>query len=307
MKRVAILASVYLGLSIVGGAVFAERVVHRPVRQPITNADRAAAADMARALGASLESVSVSGDDGAALRGWLFTPNRPNTHSVLLLHGITSNRAAMTDAARMFLEAGYRTLTVDLRAHGDSDGEFGVSGPREADDARRWIAWLRNGRSDGCLYAFGSSLGAGLVVQAADAPGLCAVVGVSVFASLRETVFDRIGERLHTGPWAGRTLLRPGVELGFAYARFRYGLDLAAASAADAAAGAGAPILLIHGTDDDNTPVRHAERIHAVNPARVSLWLVPGATHENLGQTGGSDYSTRIIGFFENHRSARSQ
>ena len=305
MKRLAILAAVYVGLSIVGGAVFAERAVHKAVRQPITATDRAVAADLARTLGAGLESVSVSADDGAALRGWLFTPGRPNTHSVLLLHGIASNRAAMTGTARLFLEAGYRTLAVDLRAHGDSDGEFGVSGPREADDVRRWIAWLGNGRSHGCVYAFGSSLGAGLAVQAADAPGLCAVVAVSVFASMRETVFDRIGEQLHTGPWAGRTLLRPGVEFGLVYVHFRYGLDLAAASAADAAAGPGAPILLIHGTDDDNTPVRHAQSIHGVNPARVSLWLVPGATHQNVGQVGGSAYSMRILDFLANHRSAR--
>jgi fermentation-respiration switch protein FrsA (DUF1100 family) len=129
-------------------------------------------------------------------------------------------------------------------------------------------------------------------------------VAVSVFASLRETVFDRIGERLHTGPWAGRTLLRPGVEFGMVYARFRYGLDLAAASAAKAAEGAGAPILLIHGGDDDNTPVRHAQRIHAVNPARVSLWLVPGATHQNVGQVAGSAYFVRVLDFLANHRSA---
>jgi pimeloyl-ACP methyl ester carboxylesterase len=305
MKRLALVAAAYLVLSIVGGVVFAERTVHRATRLPITASDRAKAADLAGSLGAGLETVSLSADDGAALQGWLFTPSRPNTHSVLLLHGITSNRAAMTDAARLFLEAGYHTLAVDLRAHGDSDGEFGITGTREVDDARRWIAWLRSGRPDGCVYVFGGSLGAGLAVQAADAPGLCAVVAVSVFASLRETAFDRIGEQLHTGSWLGRTFLRPGVEFGFVYAYFRYGLDLAAASAATAAAGPGAPILLIHGTDDDNTPVRHAQSIHAVNPGRISLWLVRGATHQNLSQVAGAAYSDRILRFLESHRSTR--
>jgi pimeloyl-ACP methyl ester carboxylesterase len=304
MKRLAIVAAVYVVLCLAGGVAVAERAVHRAVRQPITVTDRAAAADLARTLGAGLESVSLSAGDGAALRGWLFSPSRPNTHSVLLLHGITSNRAAMIGAARLFLAAGYRALAVDLRAHGDSDGEFGVSGLLEADDARRWIAWLRNGRPDACAYAFGISLGAGIAVQAADAPGLCAVVAVSVFESLRETVFDRIGDQLHTGPWAGRTVLRPGVELGFLYLHVRYGVD-PTASAADAAAGPGAPILLIHGIEDDNTPVRHAQSIHAVNPARVSLWLVPGATHRNMGQVAGPAYSIRILDFLANNQGAR--
>lgn len=305
MKRLAALAAVYIFLSIVGGAAVAERALHRVVRNSMTAADRATGAALARSLGAGMTSVSVSSDDGAALRGWLFTPNKPNGHSILLLHGIGSNRAAMMDAAGMFLEAGYRTLAVDLRAHGDSDGEFGISGPRDAGDVRQWIAWLQSGQPNGCVYVFGVSLGAGLAVQAADAPGLCAVVAVSVFQSLKETAFDRIGAQLHTGAWLGRTFLRPGVELGFLYVRFRYGLDLAAASAVDAAAGSGAPILLIHGTDDDNTPVRHAQHIQAANPQRVALWLVPGATHENVRQSAGQAYSARILDFLANHRAAR--
>jgi uncharacterized protein len=302
MKRVGALAALYVGLCFVGGAVFAERGVHRVVRRPIAVADRTAAADLARALGARLETVSMSAGDGATMQGWLFTPSPPNTHSVLLLHGITGNRAGMTGAARLFLEAGYRTLAVDLRAHGESDGEFGTSSARDADDVRRWIAWLRTGAPDGCVYAFGGSLGAGFAVQAADAPGLCGVVAVSLFASLRETTFDRIGQQLHTGPWVGRTLLRPGVEFGFLYARLRYGLDLGGASAVAAATRPGAPILLIHGTDDDNTPVRHAQMIHAANRARVSLWLVPGGTHENIRQVAGREYSVRILGFCAAHR-----
>ena len=297
MKWAGALAALYAGLCTVGGAFFAERGVHRAVRRPVTGADRTAAADLARDLGASLETVSISAGDGAAMRGWLFTPMGPSTDSVLRLHGITGNRAGMTGAVRLFLEAGYRTLAVDLRAHGESDGEFGTSSVREADDVRRWLAWLRTEAPDGCMYAFGGSLGAGFAVQAANAPGLCGAVAVSVFASLRETTFDRIGQQLHTGPWAGRILLRPGVEFGFLYARLRYGLDLGGASAVTAAAQPGAPILLIHGTDDDNTPVRHAQMIHAANPARVSQWLVPGGTHENLSRTAGFEYPLRILGF----------
>ena len=305
MKRVASLAAVYFALSIVGGAVFADRIVHRNVRSPIISSDRAAATEMATALGARVENVAITAGDGAALKGWLFTPRTLDAHSILLLHGIGGNRASMTDAARMFLEAGYRTLTVDLRAHGESDGEFGVAGPREADDTRRWIAWLQSAHSQDCVYAFGMSLGAGIAAQATDAPGLCAVVAVSVYDSVKETAFDRIGEQLHTGSWAGRTLLRPGVESGLLYLRWRYGLNVDGASAVDAAAGAGAPILLIHGVDDDNTPVRHAQRIQAANPARVTLWLVPGATHQNVRQAAGQAYSTRILEFLATHQTVR--
>lgn len=304
MKRLVILAVIYIGLCVFGGAFLVERALRRP-RHLITTADRARADDLARTLGARLETASIAAGDGATLRGWLFTPARPNSDSVLLLHGITSNRAAMLAPVRMFVEHGYRSLAVDARAHGESGGELGTFGVREADDLRRWIAWMRNGARDACVYEFGQSLGAALALQAADAPGLCAVVAESGFASLREMAFDRIGQQLHTGSWAGRTLLRPGVELGFLYARIRYGLDLTSAAPVKSVARPGVPILLIHGLEDDNTPARHAQMIHAANPQRVSMWLVPGGSHAATRRAAPAEYPARVIGFLAMHRSAR--
>jgi dipeptidyl aminopeptidase/acylaminoacyl peptidase len=99
-------------------------------------------------------------------------------------------------------------------------------------------------------------------------------------------------------------LLRPGLEFAFLYAKARYGVDVGAASAAAAVARPGAPILLIHGVDDDNVPVRHAEMIESANPGRVTAWLIPGARHDNAG-AGTSDYGQRVAGFLAAHRRVR--
>ena len=42
--------------------------------------------------------------------------------------------------------------------------------------------------------------------------------------------------------------------------------------------------------------------IQATNPARVSLWLVPGGTHGNIRQVAGAEYPERILGFLATHR-----
>jgi pimeloyl-ACP methyl ester carboxylesterase len=292
-------AAAYAVLCLAGGALFVDRALQRP-RRAISPAARQQADALARSVGARLDAVSVLAGDGAALRGWSFMPAAFNGHSVVLLHGIVSNRASMLPAARMFLERGYRVLAVDARAHGDSDGAQITFGALESDDVRRWIA-LATGGDDACVYLFGGSLGGSYALQASDAPALCAVVAVAGYASLREIAFDRIGERVHTGPWLGRTVVRPGVELGFLYARVRYGFNLSAASAPAAVARAGAPILLIQGTHDEITPARHARLIHVANPSRVSLWLVPGGSHAPAAQAG-ADYSRRVIEFLETHR-----
>jgi pimeloyl-ACP methyl ester carboxylesterase len=303
MKRLLAAAAAGAALLAVAGALLVERALQRPTLA-ITAADRATAHNLARDLGAAIETVSLAAADGVSLQGWLFTPREPNGHAVVLLHGIASNRAAMLPSVGLFLEHGYRALALDARAHGDSSGGFGTLGALEAGDLRRWIERLASDVPEGCVYSFGQSLGAAIALQASDAPGLCAVVAESGFAGVREIAFDRVAQKLGTGPWAGRIALRPGIELALLYARLRFGVDLAAASARQAVAQPGVPILVVHGVQDDNTPLRHAEMIAAANRSRVSLWLVPGG-HLNIRHASGADYAARVLSFIESYREPR--
>jgi pimeloyl-ACP methyl ester carboxylesterase len=58
------------------------------------------------------------------------------------------------------------------------------------------------------------------------------------------------------------------------------------------------PILLIHGKDDRNIPVRHSRRIAALNPA-VALWEVPNADHCGAILAAPSELEQRVVGWFE--------
>jgi pimeloyl-ACP methyl ester carboxylesterase len=305
----------YAGLSVAGGAILAEHILRRPLI-PLDPSARPRAAALAHALGAQLDDVAVSAADATRLHGWMLTPARANGHTVVLLHSIFGTRAATLGPAERSLELGYRVLTVDARAHGDSGGGVPTFGALEAEDMRRWFRLAMGGppeggpyeggpHEDACVYAMGSSLGAAHLLQAADAPELCGIVAQSGFVSLREITIDRIGQQIGVGPWLGRTVLRPGLESGFAYVRLRHGIRLDAASAAGPVAAPGAPILLIHGADDDNVPVRHAMAIRALNPARVELWVVPGAGHDSVARRAGQEYWPRIAGFLRAHRRMR--
>jgi len=57
--------------------------------------------------------------------------------------------------------------------------------------------------------------------------------------------------------------------------------------------------------DDDNVPRRHALMLQAANPERVSLWLVPGATHDSIRSSAGAEYPLRVMDFFAAHRIAQ--
>jgi uncharacterized protein len=76
----------------------------------------------------------------------------------------------------------------------------------------------------------------------------CAVAAESPFATFREIGYDRLGQSFHAGPWLGRTLLRPIIEIAFLYARWKYRLNFEQVSPEDAVAGTKVPVFLIHGT-----------------------------------------------------------
>jgi pimeloyl-ACP methyl ester carboxylesterase len=302
MTRLAQLAGAYLIACLAGGIYATDTALHRP-RVALTPDDTAKARALAAELGAGLRDVSVTAADGTTHHGWLMTPPHPSGDAVLVFHGIVANRVGVLEAARMFVAQGHTTLLADVRAHGDSGGDIGTFGVWEANDARRWLARLaQDARPGGCLYLFGTSLGAAVAIHAADAPRVCAVVADSPYSSLRDVVYDRINQRLHLPRLAGQTLLRPAVELGFVYARLRYGVWLGDASAAAQIAHDGPPVLVIHGALDDNSPPANAERLHLANPRRVDLWIVDGAGHGQALRITGNTYHERLRNFLAAHR-----
>jgi pimeloyl-ACP methyl ester carboxylesterase len=141
-------------------------------------------------------------------------------------------------------------------------------------------------------------MGAAQVLEALQAePHFCAVAAESSFSTLREIGYDRIGQFFHAGPWLGRTIFRPVIEIAFQYAHWRYRVDLRKASPEDAVAATVVPVLLIHGQIDSNIPLRHSQRIRARN-ASVVLWEVAGADHCGAISVAREELETRLVSWF---------
>jgi uncharacterized protein len=224
---------------------------------------------------------------------------------VILLHGHTDNRAGMLGNADLLLRHGYAVLLPDARAHGTSGGDLATYGVREADDIRRWFDWIEQAQAPRCIDGLGESMGAALLLQSLPTtPGFCAVAAESSFASFREASYDRLREKIHEGSCAGRTLLRPAVEAGLLYARWKYGVDFERASPEDAVVASRVPVLLIHGRKDTNLPPRNSEMILARNRARtpaVVLWEPAEADHCGAAGAEPEEFERRLIGWFESH------
>jgi dipeptidyl aminopeptidase/acylaminoacyl peptidase len=305
----AILILVWLVVCAVVGILAGEWALH-PGRRALGPRAGELAVEVAARSHAVLTEVSVSAEDGATLRAWSIRPVHGNGDAVILLHGHTDNRAGMLGNADLLLRHGYAVLLPDARAHGASGGELATYGVKEAGDVRRWFDWVKRVETPRCIDGMGESMGAGqLLASLGTTPGFCAVVAESPFASFREASYDRLGEKLHAGAWAGRTLLRPAVEAGLLYARWKHGVDLEQASPENAVAASSVPVLLIHGRKDTNLPPRHSEMILARSSLRtppVALWESAEAGHCGAAGAEPAEFERRVVGWFGSHREPQS-
>jgi len=142
-------------------------------------------------------------------------------------------------------------------------------------------------------------MGAAILLEALpNEPRFCAAVAESPFASLREVAYDRLGQKFGSGDWMGRTLFRPLISEAFLDARLHYHLNLEKASPAKAVAMTRVPVLLIHGAEDFNIPVRHCQAIYKNRSGAMELWQVPGAGHTGAYRQAPEEFERRVVGWF---------
>jgi pimeloyl-ACP methyl ester carboxylesterase len=304
-RRLLLFFCLYLAFCSVAGIYVADGTLH-PARRPLTQEDETTMRDIASHLDSDLEDVSLTTSDAITLRAWTIHPRHTNGDAVILLHGLGDNRIGMTGYAQLLLAHGFTVLLPDARAHGDSGGQLATYGLLERNDIRQWFDFLIAQAHPHCIFGFGESMGAAELLQSlAVEPRFCAVAAESSFSSFREIAYDRMDQPFHLGPWFGRTVLRPVVELAFLYTAWKYHLDMRQVSPEDAVTATKVPVFLIHGQIDSNIPPRHSHRIHARNPNAV-LWEVPSADHCGAISAAPQEFEQRLLSWFSANPETRT-
>jgi pimeloyl-ACP methyl ester carboxylesterase len=193
--------------------------------------------------------------------------------TVFVLHGIRADKEACRGWGEMLARAGFRAVLVDLRGHGRSTGDFLTFGVVESRDLVQVLDALETrGLTLGDVGVLGYSYGGGIGIEWAGIdPRVKAVVAVAPFASLRDVVPGYVS-MLPAGFVSG------AIDL----AGKRGGFDPDEASPVLAMGHTGAPVLLIHGGDDQHVPPWHSRRIFDARPNRTQLLLVAGASHATI-------------------------
>ena len=235
------------------------------------------------------EDVILRTGDGVSLHGW-FVPaadappgqsgrtTRPGSRrpiTLLFFHGNAENIGGCLDLAARARAAGFNSLLLDYRGYGESDGRPSEHGIYRDGEAALHHLRSRAGVDPGRIVVWGRSIGAAVAVHlaaggaaAAGAPAGDRDVWPGVAGVILESPFTSVSDLLRSG---GHWVL-------YAASRFgTYRFDSAARIGRVAA-----PLLVIHGTDDEIAPFDLGRHLWDLAPGKKELVAIQGGGHNDL-------------------------
>ena len=243
------------------------------------------------------ETVGITSDDGLALNG-VYYENTDSHLWVITLHGYRSDHRAGVAAAQHFYDAGYQVLSPDLRACGDSEGDYVGMGWLDRLDIISWINWIIEQDPDAQIVLHGVSMGAATVMMTSG-------------ETLPENVKVFVEDCGYTSTWeifANELKLRfnlpgfPLMQTASLIASNKAGYDFKEASSLTAVSKCERPMLFIHGTADDFIPYSMMNELYEAKPGTNKQMLTAkGATHANSLYLLGESYWDTVFDFINKY------
>lgn len=242
----------------------------------------------------TFDTVLLKTPSGISIDAWYSKPDTGSKGTVLLFHGIMSNKGMILSEASAFRSFGYNVLLVDFRAHGNSSGNTTTIGYREPEEVKAAYEYVK-GLGEKNIFLWGSSMGA-VVVSKAVADYALQPSGIILempFASLQSHLRARaraLGfHGLPEKPFGFFVACWIGWERGFNGLRHR---------TTDYVKKIDCPVLLQYGERDNyvlNTETdKIFEAIHSANKRKTGY---ENAGHESLQQNDPAKWDDTVKQF----------
>jgi fermentation-respiration switch protein FrsA (DUF1100 family) len=219
-------------------------------------------------LGMEYTDLSIATEDGETLHGW-WVPARRSIGHVLFAQGNAGNIGDRVAIFALLTEIGLDVLAFDYRGFGRSTGRPTEHGTYlDARAARRVLLEQPDVDPERVLY-LGKSLGGGVMLELSTAHPPAGLILMSTFTGIRDAARS-------VYPFLPRPLVPD------AYPSERRIRTLRA------------PVLIMHGDQDELLPLRHAEKLYAAAPEPKQLVVFPGAGHNDLIVLARSDWTALI-------------
>ena len=214
------------------------------------------------------------------LAGTLHRPPGPTADGIIWAHCFTCSRhtTILREICSQLARENFMALRFDFSGNGQSEGVFNEStyskqiaeiASAAAFMATQGVAWLG---------LAGHSMGAAIAVLAAarmaSARAVCALAGRFSGSRAAQYLSQRQRDELQNSGRVAFSSRGRALELTQAFFADAHQYDLL-----QTVKSLPAPLLVIHGDDDQIVPVQEAHAAHGANPRTSRLEIIPGADH----------------------------
>ncbi len=225
-----------------------------------------------------LTRVEVENEEGLTLNAWQFSRDEPRG-IIIMLHGMHGmDASSLLEQGYDFWQEGFEVFSLDMRAHGLSEGEEIGLGYTEVSDVSALLDWVGEQErfEDREVYLFGFSMGGAVAINtAAQRDDVHGVISLASFSSYEENFLYFM--RQENIPEIIVSIYRPAIRFSL---RQRYGMDPVENSPVNNIARIyPRPVLLFHGDQDDQVPVEQGQKLYDRARENVELHVARGKGH----------------------------
>lgn len=245
-----------------------------------------------------LEHITIKARDNIRLKGYYLPANKPSKRLVICCHGYTSNGLSNFAAPSYFYHnLGVDCLILDLRAHGESEGDYVGFGILDRFDCLEWIKYIiKRFNNEKEILLHGVSMGASTVLMTAgfyDLPdAVKGIVSDCAFTSPYD-VFSHILKRDYKLPPF------PVMTINDKMCRSKAGYGFQDYSTISAMKTTKCPVLFIHGEEDNFVPTWMSHKNYEACNAPKKLLIVKNAGHGASYYENQTQYEEAVLEFIQ--------
>jgi fermentation-respiration switch protein FrsA (DUF1100 family) len=245
------------------------------------------------------EEVSITSYDGLNLYGELFRQQSSDAEKyVILVHGYKSTMNAMYHFAYHYWQKGFNILLVDLRACGNSEGDYIGMGWLDRRDMLGWINFILSSSRDAKIVLHGESMGAATVMMVSGEESL----PDNVKAIIEDCGYTCVYEILHSEMWLRFGLPSfPLLNTASKISQKKSDYAFKEASALKQVARSHTPTLFIHGTGDEFVPFSMLNPLYEACSAPKECFTVENAGHCCSAYYDSEGYYNHVFDFIEKY------
>jgi pimeloyl-ACP methyl ester carboxylesterase len=241
------------------------------------------------------KTLSINSFDDVKLSARLTYSNLDSVKStVILLHGIRSNKGYFIDLSNFLSKNGYNSVALDLRAHGESGGQFCTFGVNEKKDIQILVDYLYENENLNHIGIWGQSLGGAIGLQAMGIDDRLEFgIIESAFSDFKTIVNDYFD--LHAGfsfaPFSNYLVNRTGSIAEF---------NPNEAKPIEYCENIKQPILIVHGNDDKRINIKYGkDNFSKIQSTDKEFIEIDSANHTNVWKVGGKTYFDKVLLFLD--------